>query len=116
MRSRSPARTDNFRDGWVVEYHSNPVEVRVEYLDWQFNVIFKHQTTRVSFLIVDRELHAQRSGLYGDMFPPDKLAGAIEQVAVDIRDHYSDVLTGEAATWAKLKRLSEAPATKGKLP
>ena len=87
-----------------------------QYLDWQFNVIFTHETTTASFLMIDRELHARRSGFFGDVFPPDKLARAIDRVAADIRDDYSNVFTGEAATWAKLKRLRETPATREKLP
>ena len=114
--NRVPAPNDNFRQGWVLEYQSRLVEIRVEYLDWQFNVVFTHGPSKVSYLMIDRELHTRRSGLYGDMFPPEKLAGVIEQVAADIRANYSDVLAGEDAIWAKLKRLSEAPTAKGKLP
>jgi len=114
--NRVPAPNDNFRQGWVLEYRSRLVEIRIEYLDWQFHVIFTHGPTKASYLMIDRELHVRRSGLYGDMFPPEKLAGAIEHVAADIRANYADVLAGEDSIWAKLKRLSDAPTAKGKLP
>ena len=114
--NRVPAPNDYFRQGWVLEYRSRLVDVRIEYGDWEFNVVFTYGPTKASYLMIDRELHARRSGFHGDMFPPEKLAGVIEQIAGDIRAHYSDVLAGEDATWAKLKRLSEAPTTKRKLP
>ena len=106
----------DFRDGWRIDCSSPLVEVHIEYLDQQFNVVFNYRGTSVSYLMIDRELHGRHSGFYGDMFPPEKLATAIERVAADVSAHYSDVLAGEPVLWAKLKRLSAAPVTKGKLP
>jgi hypothetical protein len=116
LRSRSPAATESFRDGWSLDYHSPSVDVRVEYLETQFNVLFTHAGTTASYLLIDRELHARRSGLHGDMFPPDKLAPVLERVAADVAHTYSEVLAGETAAWTRLKRLVEAPVEKGKLP
>jgi hypothetical protein len=116
LRSCSPATTESFRDGWSLDYHSPSVDVRVEYLEMQFNVFFKHNSTTASYLMVDRELHAQRSGFYGDMFPTDGLPTVINQIATDIAAHYSSVLAGDASVWERLKRMSEAPVAKKKHP
>ncbi len=116
LRQRSPAATESFRDGWSLEYHSPVVDVRVEYLETQFNVLFKHAGTTASYLMLDRELHASRSGLHGDMFPVDRLASTLERVAADIADDYSPVLSGDAPLWARIKRLVEAPVVKKRLP
>ena len=116
LRSRTPPKTGFSRDGWILEYHSGRVDVRVEYLDYQFNVVFDQGGTRASYLMIDRELHARRSGFYGDMFGPEKLAGAIEHIASDIGANYSDVIAGAELVWAKLKRLGASPVEKGKLP
>jgi hypothetical protein len=116
LRSRSPATTESFRDGWSLDYQSPSLDVRVEYLEMQFNVLFKHNSTTASYLMIDRELHARRSGLYGDMFPPDGLPTVLTQIATDIAAHYSDVLAGDSSVWERLKRLSEAPVAKKKLP
>jgi len=116
LRSRSPAATDSVRDGWSLEYHSPSVDVRVEYLEMQFNVLFTYAGTTASYLMIDRELHGSRSGLYGDMFPSDQLAPTLERVATDIADHYAPVLTGDAALWTRIRRLIEAPVVKKRLP
>jgi len=116
LRGRSPATTDSFRDGWSLDYHAPSVDVRVEYLEAQFNVLFRHAGTTASYLMIDRELHASRSGLYGDMFPSDKLAPTLERVAGDIEAHYSQVLAGDSTLWAKVKRLVDAPAMKEEAP
>jgi hypothetical protein len=116
LRSRSPATTESFRDGWSLDYHSSSVKVRVEYLEMQLNVLFTHNSTTVSYLMIDRELHEQRSGFYGDMFPAEGLPVALNQIATDIAHHYSAVLAGDASLWERLKRLSNAPVTKKRLP
>jgi hypothetical protein len=116
LQSRSPATTESFRDGWSLDYHSPSVDVRVEYLEMQFNVLFMHNSTTASYLMIDRELRAQRSGLYGDMFPADGLPAVLNQIATDIAAHYADILAGDASVWERLKRLSEVPVAKKRLP
>jgi hypothetical protein len=66
--------------------------------------------------MIDREIHAQRSGFYGDMFPADGLPPVLNRIATDIAAHYSDVLAGDARVWERLKRLREAPVAKKRLP
>jgi len=116
LRARSPATTDSFRDGWTLDYHSDRVDVRVEYLEMQFNVLFTHGATTTPYLFLDRELKARRSGLYGDQFPLDELKPVLERVAQDIAQNYADVLSANSTVWARITRLVEAPATKKKFP
>jgi hypothetical protein len=68
------------------------------------------------YLFLDRELLGRRSGLHGNMFPADKLAAVVPQVAEAIRQDFGAVLAGEEMEWARIQRLVSAPATKARLP
>jgi len=52
----------------------------------------------------------------GDMFPPDKLASAIQRVAADIEQHYGSLLRAEPAAWTEASGIASAPVAKRKLP
>lgn len=108
--------TGSFRDGWRLHYVGAQANVTIEYLDWQFHLGFEHKGTRTDYLFLDRELFGHRSGLHGDMFPPEKLPSVVAAVARDIRENYAAVLNGEASLWEKIRRLVQAPREKRRLP
>ena len=107
---------DSSKDGWRLVYATTSVSVEVRYLDMQFEVLFTRLGVTVDYLFIDRELLGRRSGLYGNMFPADKLAVVIPQVAEAVRQHFGPVLAGEESEWARIQRLVSAPATKARLP
>jgi hypothetical protein len=82
----------------------------------QFEVLFTRLGLTVDYRFIDRELLRRRSGLHGNMFPADKLAVVIPQVAEAIRHDFGLVLAGEESEWARIQRLVSAPATKPRLP
>ena len=104
------------KDGWRLVYASPSVSVEVRYLDMQFEVLFSRGGATVDYLLLDRELLGRRSELHGNMFPADKLAVVVPQVAEAIRQHLGPVLAGEVSAWARIQRLVGAPATKPRLP
>jgi hypothetical protein len=83
---------------------------------WQFEVVFERGGIRADYLFLDRELFGHRSGLHGDMFPPEKLTSAVSAVARDIRENYSAVLDGEPSLWERIRRRVQAPREKRRLP
>ena len=107
---------DSFKDGWRLVYASPSVSVEVRYLDRQFEVLFTRLALTVDYLFIDRELLGRRSGLHGNMFPAEKLAVVIPQVAEAIRRDFGSVLAGEESEWARIQRLVSAPTTKARLP
>ena len=100
------------RDGWRISYTASSVSLTVTYLDSQLELFFTRSGVSAEYLFIDRELFARRSGLYGNMFPPQKLAGAIDRVATDVRENYGAILRGEATTWNRIKHCLQAPREK----
>jgi dihydrofolate reductase len=79
-------------------YAGRQVDVTIDYLDWQFDVVFERNGLGADYLFLDRELFGHRSGLHGNMLPPEKLPKVVAAVARDIR------------------RLAQAPREKPRLP
>jgi hypothetical protein len=61
---------ESFRDGWRLTFLGPTIKVVVQYLDAQFEVHFVRGDLDISYLEIDRDLFARRSGFHGDMFPP----------------------------------------------
>jgi hypothetical protein len=87
-------------DGWRIHYAGMHVNVTIEYLDWQFEVIFERAGIRADHLFLDRELFGHQTGLQGTCF----------------RENYSSVLDGEPSLWERIRRLVQAPREKRRLP
>ena len=107
---------NSFKDGWRLTYESPNIRVTVEYLDQQFDVQFARSGLKVSYFLLDRVLFNRRSGFHGNMFPPEKLANAIDRVAADVRDHYGLTLKGDDKAWAEVDRARQQPAPGRSLP
>jgi hypothetical protein len=82
----------------------------------QLDVVFTRAAISADYWSVDRELFARRSGYYGNMFPAQKLAAAIDRVAADIRDHYGPVLAGDEQMWCRIEAVLNATELKARLP
>jgi hypothetical protein len=67
-------------------------------------------------LDADRRLFDRRSGFHGNMFPVDKLEGAMIRLADDIRQHYDLVLTGDEATWRRLDSVDTGTRSAFRIP
>jgi len=96
---------DSFKDGWLLSFAGPKIDLTVRYMDAQFEVHFVRAGLRVSYLEIDRDLFDRRSGFDGDMFPPQKLEGAILRIAADIDAHYRGILAGDDDEWDQLVRL-----------
>lgn len=96
------------RDGWRLVYSTPALTVTVQYLDMQLEVLFARGGVEVDYLFIDREIFGRRSGLHGNMFPPQKVGQAIDRVAGDIREHFHSILTGDESEWARIRRLRGA--------
>ena len=90
------------RDGWRLSYASATVQIVVVYLDMQLEIGISRGQASIDYWAVDRDLFGRRSGFHGNMFPPQKLAPAIERVAADLRANYGPFLAGEEATWSRI--------------
>jgi hypothetical protein len=88
----------------------------VEYYDMELVIWFKKGREKIPYLFVDQELEANRSGFSGCMFPRNKLAGAVDKMAEDIRLNYGSILKGDEGVWAKVIALWHAPREKRRLP
>jgi len=106
----------SFKDGWRLIYRSHNLEVRVQYLDMQFEVLFLMANRKYSYLHIDRHFFGGVSGYHGNMFPPEKLETVIPKVARDIQQNYVAILSGQETKWAKMQRLLDAPTEKKRLP
>ena len=106
----------SFRDGWRLIYSAPSLTVLIQYLDQEFQVRFVRAGVEVDYRFIDRELFSRRSGLYGNMFPPQNVGQAIDRVAGDIRDHFISILLGDDTEWARISRLLDAPTSKARLP
>jgi len=84
--------------------------------DAQFEIHFERAGIIASYLAIDRDLFGRRSGFHGDMFPPQKLEGAVTRIADDIREHYDQILSGDEAEWARLARLQTEKSRSARLP
>jgi hypothetical protein len=107
---------DSFRDGFQLIYTGSPVSVVVEYYDMELVIWFQKGREKIPYLFVDQELEANRSGFAGCMFPRNKLAGAVDKMAEDIRLNYGDILKGDEGVWTKVIALWHAPREKKRLP
>lgn len=107
---------ESYRDGRRLTFSSPKIQVIVQYLDAQFEVRFVRSGLAVSYLEMDRDLFDRRSGLHGDMFPPEKLKAAIQRIAEDIRQNYGPTLTGEEGAWDQIERLKAEPPRAPRLP
>lgn len=104
---------NDFRGGWRLTYDSSELRVIVQYLDVEFEVHFRRGELDASYLFIDRELFGRRSGFGGDMFPPQKLASAIDRIADDIRQNYATILAGDVEAWRRIEHLLKTPPAKG---
>jgi len=113
-----PPQSDRLESdlSWQFEYRSQSVTVRVLFDMHQFEVGFHAHATHASYQFIDREVYGRRSGFYGDMFGPDKIVAAIDQIATDVQANYGIVLSGDPALWAKIAKLKAVPAEKPRLP
>ncbi|NTW17067.1 MAG: hypothetical protein HGA41_06370 [Syntrophaceae bacterium] len=107
---------DSFKDGFRLTYTGSPVSVVVEYYDMELVIWFHRERERVPYLFVDQELEAKRTGFAGCMFPRNKLAGAVNRMAEDIRLNYEHIIRGDKEVWTKLIALWHAPREKRRLP
>ncbi len=100
----------SFKDGFTVIYSSPKVSVTVSYGDMEFEVTFQKEAARASYLFIDHNIFSNASGLAGPMFPVEKLAPIIADVALDIQAHYRSILDGEPEVWTRIRKLMSAPA------
>lgn len=107
---------ESFRDGWRLTFIGPKTKVVVQYMDAQFEVHFVQGQLEASYLEMDRDLHARRSGFHGDMFPPQKLEAAVTRIAADIRANYGSVLSGDRDEWARIERLKAQGPKSARLP
>jgi hypothetical protein len=78
------------------------------------DVWFEHNGVSVSYFALDQEVFQRRSGLYGNMFIPEKLGNAIDRISADIQIHYGPFLAGEQEAWTSVARvLAEPPPKRG---
>jgi len=105
-----------FRDGWQLRYARLGVVVTVVYTDQQLQVRLEHAGVASDFLSIDRGIFGSRSGLHGDMFPPQKLAEAIDLIAAQVHDDFRPILEGEEDAWHRIEELRQAPNHKRRLP
>jgi len=50
------------------------------------------------------------------MFPPQKLAAAIDRVAAQVHDDFRPILEGEEDAWHRIEELKEVPNQARRLP
>jgi hypothetical protein len=113
---QQPPTSISFRDGFHLRYARRPVDLVVEYYDMELLPIFHRGAEQASYYSIDRYLFANASGYGGAMFPLDKLAATLHAVAVDVREHYGLVLSGDDTTWRKIVAMLNAPREKRVLP
>ncbi len=97
------------RDGWRLTYMSPSVQVAIVYLDMQLEIEFRRSDDSVDYWAIDRDIFGRRSGFHGNMFPPEKLASAIDRVSADIRLNHGHLLAGDETSWSRvLKELQSS--------
>jgi hypothetical protein len=116
LEKRETTGGHSFRDGWRLRYARPSVVVTVHYADQQFQVRFERAGVASDFLAIDRGIFGSRSGLHGDMFPPQKLAAAIDLIAAQVHDDFRSILEGEEDAWHRIEQLSKAPNPVRHLP
>ena len=102
----------SFKSGFWLEYRTKLVEIRIVYGDMEFHVYFKKGSLRTDYLFLDKNLNANASGYAGCMFPLNKLALVIDEIAADIAANYIRVLNGEEMIWQRIEKLLNAPQEK----
>ena len=107
---------ESFKDGWRLSYSSPAIRLTVQYLDAQFEIHFERAGVSASYLAIDCDLFGRRSGFHGDMFPPQKLEGAITRIAEDISKHYDRILSGDESEWTRIARLQTEKSRTSRLP
>ena len=108
LEERWTSGGQSFRDGWKLTYTSPAVRLVVSYLDQQLELVFEKDGISADYLLIDSQLFARRSGWHGNMFPPQKLAGAIDQLAADVQQHYGLILSGDAKQWERIQSALQA--------
>ena len=106
----------SFRDGWRLTYASHAVQVVVEYLDMELEVSFIRSDVSLEYWSIDRDLFGRRSGFHGKMFPPRKLATALDRVSADVRGNYAQLLSGDETTWSRTVKSLDMVKPKSRLP
>ncbi len=107
---------DSYKDGFQLTFSSSSVSVIVEYYDMEVVIWFVKDNERISYLFVDHELMANKSGFAGCMFTRNQLARVINRMAEDIRLNYGAILAGDENSWKRMTTLWHAPRTRKKLP
>ena len=107
-----PPSSTSYRDGFRLRYAGSPVAIVVDYYEMEFFPTFSRGSTEANYYFIDYYLFANRSGYGGGMFPLDKLAAAIANIASDIRENYGSILAGDETTWTKISALLNAPREK----
>ena len=105
LQERWISGDESFKDGWRLTFAGPMGEVVLQYMELQFEVNFMREGIAVSYLEIDRELFNGRGGFHGDMFPIQKIEGAVNRIAEDIREHYSLVFSGDEGVWKRLARV-----------
>lgn len=90
---------ESHKDGWILTYTREPLEVDVRYLGAEFEVEFRLGEAKATYLLLDRFLFEGASGYGGCMFSGEKLEKAIRNIANDIKTNYSKVLKGDNEVW-----------------
>ena len=106
----------SFKDGFHFRYTSRPINLVLEYYDMELVPMFHRGNDKVSYFFIDQYLFSNASGYAGCMFPLDKLAEPIRNIAQDIQKNYGLVLAGDEATWIKIMALANAPTEKRMFP
>ena len=106
----------SFKDGFHFRYSQFPVDVVVDYYDMELIPIFYRGKEQASYYFIDHYLFSNASGYAGAMFPLDKLASPIRNIAQDIQKNYQPILAGDEIIWKKIMALVNAPKEKRVLP
>ena len=107
-------RTVSFRDGGYLLYKKSNIEIKIEYEEMQFNIVFRNSLQKVNYYFIDEVLFNNASGYKGDMFPLDKLEAVILFCAQDIQKNYLAIIKGDIGIWEKISKLQEKPREKAK--
>jgi hypothetical protein len=75
-------------------------------------VSFTRSATTVTYLRIDQELFDRRSGYHGDMFPPEKVGGALNKISADVQAHYGRILSGDDTEWSRIAHIQGPRASR----
>jgi hypothetical protein len=63
------------RDGWRIRYAGRQVDVTIDYLDWQFDVVFERTGPGGRLPVPGSRALRSSQGLHGNMLPPEVAEG-----------------------------------------